>query len=174
MAQELTQRDLFRSRRVTEAETAVHFQDWPVEIYQPLLCEGHHRRRSRDLEGRAGTERAICIVFQHNAILHHHSRGNRRNAARLLDEIGQCFAGALINGCHEKSGSKSPAQGANHSDRSVDVRVWSRTTMIAVRSAPPKHVSYTQDSCRRCYAAEGLPGRAITGHSASPAKPMGP
>jgi hypothetical protein len=32
--------------------------------------------------------------------------------------------------------------------------------MIAVRSAPPKHVSYTQDSCRRCCAAEGLPGRA--------------
>ena len=32
--------------------------------------------------------------------------------------------------------------------------------MIAACSARPKHVSYTQDSCRRCCAAEGLPGRA--------------
>jgi hypothetical protein len=39
--------------------------------------------------------------------------------------------------------------------------------MIAVRSAPPKHVSYTQDSCRRCCAAEGLPGRARTGRGNS-------
>ena len=32
--------------------------------------------------------------------------------------------------------------------------------MIAACSARPKHVPYTQDSCRRCCAAEGLPGRA--------------
>jgi len=48
------------------------------------------------------------------------------------------------------------------------VRVGSRTAMIAVRSAPPKHVSYTQDSCRRCCAAEGLPGRANFGRSGVP------
>jgi hypothetical protein len=32
--------------------------------------------------------------------------------------------------------------------------------MIGGVLSPTKHVSYTQDSCRRCCAAEGLPGRA--------------
>jgi hypothetical protein len=48
--------------------------------------------------------------------------------------------------------------------------------MLAVRSAPPKLVSYTQDSCRRCCAAEGLPGRARFGlvHRSKACKRMSP
>ena len=44
MAQELTQRDLFRSCWVAEVEATVHFQDWSVEICQPFLYEGNHGR----------------------------------------------------------------------------------------------------------------------------------
>ena len=39
--------------------------------------------------------------------------------------------------------------------------------MIAPCSARPKHVSYTQDSCRKCCAAEGLPGPANMRHAGS-------
>ena len=102
MTQELAERDFFRGHCVYEREAAVVVRNRSVEIDNPFLDEGHHRRRRRYLKRRAGTKRASRIVLQDNVALDHHNRGKGRNAARPLHEIGKCFAGALINRCHSR------------------------------------------------------------------------
>jgi len=102
MTQELAERDFFRGHCVYEREAAVVVRNRSVEIDNPFLDEGHHRRRRRYLKRRAGTKAGEphCAPGQCGPRPSH--RGKGRNAARPLHEIGKCFAGALINRCHSR------------------------------------------------------------------------